>query len=131
MHMANLSQTIASIEANVTQINALLQQLAAKNNQLNLQQQAILQQMAMLSMNPLPAMMARSMSPQPHTSFLPLPFMGANSSTRKWSRNHTSSSINSAGEAEVMAIEVGARTVPGEEEDGANQDSHSTLVGIR
>ncbi len=48
LHIANLSaQTRASIDANTTQINASLQQLVANNNQLNLQQQAILQQMAM------------------------------------------------------------------------------------
>jgi hypothetical protein len=69
LHMANLSaQTTSSIEANTTQINALLQQLAVvNNNQLNLQQQAILQQMTMLSTNPPPTMMARTyVAPAPH-----------------------------------------------------------------
>jgi hypothetical protein len=76
-HMANLSaQTIASIEANRIQINGLLQQLAANNNQLNLQQQAIFQQMAMLSINPPPTMMARTyVPPAPHI-FSPPPLQG-------------------------------------------------------
>ena len=51
-HMANLSaQTAASIEANATQINASLQQLTANNTQLHQQQQAMMQQMAMLTTN--------------------------------------------------------------------------------
>ena len=51
-YMANLSaQTTASIEANATQINASLQQLAANNTQLHQQQQAMMQQMAMLMTN--------------------------------------------------------------------------------
>ncbi len=56
--MCTLAQTTASPKANANQINALLKQLAANNNQLNQQQQAILQQMAMLSMNPPLATMA-------------------------------------------------------------------------
>ncbi len=51
-HMANLSaQTAASLEANATQINASLQQLATNNAQLHQQQQSLMQQMAMLTMN--------------------------------------------------------------------------------
>jgi hypothetical protein len=58
-HMANLlAQTTAYLEANANQINALLQQRTANNNKLNQQQQAILQQMAMLSTNPPLATMA-------------------------------------------------------------------------
>ena len=51
-HMANLSaQTAASIDANTTQMNALLQQMATHHAQLQQQQQAMMQQMAMLTMN--------------------------------------------------------------------------------
>jgi hypothetical protein len=51
-HMAILSaQTAASIEANATQINASLQQLATHNAQLHQQQQTLMQQMAMLTTN--------------------------------------------------------------------------------
>ena len=51
-HMANLSaKTAASVNANTTQMNALLQQMAAHGAQLQQQQQAMMQQMAMLTMN--------------------------------------------------------------------------------
>ncbi len=51
-HMANLSaQTAASLEANVTKINASLQQLPTNNTQLHQQQQSLMQQMAMLTTN--------------------------------------------------------------------------------
>jgi hypothetical protein len=131
--MTNLSvQTNTSIKANATQINALLQHLAANNNQLNLQQHAILQHMAVLSTNPPPATMARTyIPPAPGIFSPPPPFKGANSSTSRWSCNCTSGITNIAGEVEVVAVEVGACAMPGEEEDGANQHLHCTLVGIR
>lgn len=51
-HMANLSaQTAASMQANATQINASLKQLADNNTQLHQQQQAMMQQMALLTTN--------------------------------------------------------------------------------
>jgi hypothetical protein len=51
-HMANLSaQTAASLDANATQINASLHQLATNNAQLHHQQQLMMQQMAMLTTN--------------------------------------------------------------------------------
>jgi hypothetical protein len=51
-HMANLSaQTAAHLDANATQINASLQQLATNNAQLHQQQQLMMQQMAMLTTN--------------------------------------------------------------------------------
>jgi hypothetical protein len=51
-HMANLSaQTAASLNANATQINASLQQLATNNAQLHQQQQLMMQKMAMLTTN--------------------------------------------------------------------------------
>jgi hypothetical protein len=51
-HMANiLAQTAASLEANTTQINASLQQLANNNAQLYQQQQSLMQQMALLTTN--------------------------------------------------------------------------------
>ena len=51
-HVENLSaQTAASIDANTTQMNALLQQMAPHSAQLQKQQQAMMQQMAMLTMN--------------------------------------------------------------------------------
>jgi hypothetical protein len=51
-HMANLSaQTVASLEANMTQINASHQQLATNNAQLHQQQQSLMQQMALLMTN--------------------------------------------------------------------------------
>jgi hypothetical protein len=51
-HMANLSvQMAASLEANTSQINASLQQLANHNAQLHQQQQSLMQQMAMLTTN--------------------------------------------------------------------------------
>ena len=51
-HMANLyAQTATSIDANTTQMNALLQQMATHGAQLQQKQQAMMQQMAMLSMN--------------------------------------------------------------------------------
>ncbi len=51
-HMANLSaQTAASFEANATQINTSLQQLATNNAQLHQQQQSLMQQMALLTTN--------------------------------------------------------------------------------
>jgi hypothetical protein len=50
--MANLlAQTAASLEANVTQINASLQQLATNNGRLHQQQQSLMQQMALLMTN--------------------------------------------------------------------------------
>ena len=50
--MAHLSQqTAASLEANGSQINASLQQLALNNEQLDQQQQLLMQQMAMLTTN--------------------------------------------------------------------------------
>ena len=54
-HMVNLSeQTAASIGANTTQMNASLQQIATHEAQLQQQQQAMMQQMAMLNMNQKP-----------------------------------------------------------------------------
>ena len=51
-HMAHLSQqTTATLEANRNQINASLQQLASNNEQLHQQQQALMQQMPMLTTN--------------------------------------------------------------------------------
>ncbi len=51
-HMVNLSaQTAASLDANATQINATLQQLATNNAQLHQQQQLMMQQMVMLTTN--------------------------------------------------------------------------------
>jgi hypothetical protein len=51
-HMANLlAQTVASLEANATQINASLQQLTINNAQLHQQQQSLMQQMALLTTN--------------------------------------------------------------------------------
>jgi hypothetical protein len=51
-HMVNLSaQTSASLDANATQINASLQQLATNNAQLHHQQQLMMQQMVMLTTN--------------------------------------------------------------------------------
>ena len=51
-HMAHFSQqTAASLEANASQINASLQQLASNNEQLHQQQQLLMQQMAMLTTN--------------------------------------------------------------------------------
>jgi hypothetical protein len=51
-HMANLlAQTAASLEANATQINASLQQLATNNVQLHQQQQSLMQQIALLTIN--------------------------------------------------------------------------------
>jgi hypothetical protein len=51
-HMANLlAQTAAFLEANVTQINASLQQLANNNAQLHQQQQSLMQQTALLTTN--------------------------------------------------------------------------------
>jgi hypothetical protein len=78
LHMANLSaQTTASIEASTAQINVSLQQLAANNNQLNLQQQAILQQiMAMLSTNPPHTAIARTFVPPAPHIFSPSPLQG-------------------------------------------------------
>jgi hypothetical protein len=122
-HMANLSmQTTASIKASATQINApLLQlQLAGNNNQLNLQQQAILQQMAMLSKHTPLQQWQGPRFPQPHTSFLSLPFKGTSSSTSRWSRNRTISSSNSTVVAEVVVVEVGMHTVLREVEDETN-----------
>jgi hypothetical protein len=50
--MANLlAQTVASLEANATQINASLQRLATNNAQLHQQQQSLMQQMALLTTN--------------------------------------------------------------------------------
>ena len=54
-HMANLSaQTATSINANTTQMNAFLQQIATHGVQLHQQQQAMMQQIAMLTMNQQP-----------------------------------------------------------------------------
>ena len=54
-HMANLSvQTATSINANTTQMNASLQQMATHGAQLQQQQQAMMQQIAMLTMNQQP-----------------------------------------------------------------------------
>jgi hypothetical protein len=51
-HMAHLSQqTAASLEANASQINASLQQLATNNDQLYQQQQSLMQQKVMLTTN--------------------------------------------------------------------------------
>ena len=51
-HMANLSaQTAAFLEANATQINASLQQLATNNAQLHQQQQSLMQQMELITTN--------------------------------------------------------------------------------
>ena len=54
-HMANFSaQTAASIDANTTQMNASLQQMATHGAQLQQQQQAMMQQMAMLTIKQQP-----------------------------------------------------------------------------
>ena len=51
-HMAHLSQqTAASLEANASQINTSLQQLATINAQLHQQQQLLMQQMVMPTTN--------------------------------------------------------------------------------
>ena len=51
-HMAKLSEmTMASINEHATQTNAFLQQLAANTNQLHQQQQDIINQMAMMTIN--------------------------------------------------------------------------------
>ena len=51
-HMANLTaQTAATINEHATQTNASLQQLAANTTQLHQQQQAMMNQMAMMTMN--------------------------------------------------------------------------------
>jgi hypothetical protein len=51
-HMANLaSQTAATINEHATQTNASLQQLASNTTQLHQQQQTMMNQMAMLTMN--------------------------------------------------------------------------------
>ncbi len=51
-HMANLtSQTAATINEHATQMNASLQQLAANTAQLHKQQQAMMNQMVMMTMN--------------------------------------------------------------------------------
>jgi hypothetical protein len=51
LHMANLSvQTTATINAHTMQINASLQQLVVNTSQLDQQQQAIMNQMAMMSL---------------------------------------------------------------------------------
>jgi hypothetical protein len=51
-HMANLTaQTAATINKHATQTNASLQQLAANTTQLHHQQQAMMNQMAMMAMN--------------------------------------------------------------------------------
>jgi hypothetical protein len=51
-HMANLtSQAAATINEHATQTNASLQQLAANTAQLHQQQQAMMNQMAMMTMN--------------------------------------------------------------------------------
>jgi hypothetical protein len=77
LHMVSLyAQTTVSIEANAAKINALLQQLAANNNQLNLQQQTILQQMAMLSTNCPSTTMARTYVPPAPNIFSPPPLQG-------------------------------------------------------
>jgi hypothetical protein len=76
-HMENLlAQTTASLEAKANQINALLQQLVANNNQLNQQKQVILQHMAMLSMNPLLATMAQTYVPWATQIFALPPIQG-------------------------------------------------------
>ncbi len=60
-HMAHLfTQTAASLETNVSQINMSLQQLAENNNQLHQQQQIMMQQMAMLSTNQCTAVTTRT-----------------------------------------------------------------------
>ena len=52
-HMANLSlQTAATLEANRTEVNASLQQMAANQAQLHQQQQQMMHQMAMISFTP-------------------------------------------------------------------------------
>jgi hypothetical protein len=74
-----LAQTMASLEANAKYLNALLQQLAANNYQLNQQQQAIiLQQMVMLSMNPPPVTMAHTFVLQATQIIAPPPIQGYN-----------------------------------------------------
>jgi hypothetical protein len=55
--MANLlaglsAQTATSLKANELQLNTLLQQLTANNNQLNQQHQVMMQQLALLTTNP-------------------------------------------------------------------------------
>jgi hypothetical protein len=51
LHMANLTaQTTATLNKHATQMNTSLQQLAANNAQLHQQQQAIMNQMAMMSL---------------------------------------------------------------------------------
>jgi hypothetical protein len=75
-HMANLSaQTAAFLEANATQINASLQQLATNNAQLHQQQQSLMQQMALLTTN---AAMTRNNAyvPPPAQIYAPPPLHG-------------------------------------------------------
>ncbi len=60
------------------------------------------------------------MFPQPHTSFLPLLFKGTSRSTSRQTSNRASSIAISAGMAEVAAVKVGSRAMPGEDEDGVN-----------
>jgi hypothetical protein len=75
-HMANLSaQTAASLDANATQINASLQQLATNNAQLHQQQQLMMQQMAMLTTNANTPRNNTYMAP-PTQIYAPLPIQG-------------------------------------------------------
>ena len=67
LHFSNLSgKTAASLDANATQVNASLQQLASNNIQLHQQQQAMMQQMALLMNTPWPTCgTARNTGQQP------------------------------------------------------------------
>ena len=74
-HMANLSaQTAASIDANTMQMNALLQQMAAHGAQIQQQHQAMMQQMAMLTVNQQPCWQWNLATPAPST--IPQAFPG-------------------------------------------------------
>ena len=65
-HMANLSvQTAAFIATNTTQMNTSLQQMATHGAQLQQQQQAMMQKMAMLTMNQQPRWQGTLATPEP------------------------------------------------------------------
>jgi hypothetical protein len=75
-HMENLSaQTAASLDTNMTQINASLQQLAINNAQLHQQQHLMMQQMAMLMTNANTPRNNTYMAP-PTQIYAPLPIPG-------------------------------------------------------
>jgi hypothetical protein len=90
----------AMIEANTIQVNASLQQLANNNAQLHQQQQAMMQQMALLSTN---AAMPRNNQyiHLPTQINAPLPYRVSNSSTN---RGVASAAVESAAEVAVPAV---------------------------